>query len=57
MNSYWHPQWKWQLVAWFKWKYPEVEEWKWKKMSKRQLYGKYKEVRDSESMFGKREVR
>jgi len=48
MNSYWHPQWKWQLISWFQWKCPEVPVWKWKKMSKRQLYGKYKEVRDNE---------
>jgi hypothetical protein len=45
MSSYWHPQWKWQLVEWF------VEQGilthnKAQRMSKRQLYGKYKETRE-----------
>jgi hypothetical protein len=47
--KYWHPQWKWQLIAWFKAKYPTEPEGKWKRMSKRQLWGKYKEIRDANS--------
>jgi len=46
MNSYWHPQWKWQLVDWFHQRYPDYPKWKWQRMSKKQLYGKYKEMRD-----------
>ena len=48
MSDYWHPQYKYQLVDWFHLRQPEVPVWKWKKMSKRQLWGKYKEVRDRE---------
>jgi len=45
MSDYWRPQFKWQLVDWF------VEQgilvrWKAEKMSKNQLYGKYKEIRE-----------
>jgi hypothetical protein len=46
MGDYWHPQFKWQLVEWFHSRYPSVPIWKWERMSKRQLWGKYKEVRD-----------
>ena len=46
--KYWHPTWKWQLVDWFHSKYPTVPISDWQKMSKRQLWGKYKEVRDAE---------
>ena len=47
MSNYWHPQYKWQLVDWFHQFYPMVPKWKWERMSKKQLYGKYKRVRDA----------
>jgi len=46
MSSYWHPQFKWQLIDWFNLQHPEVPIWKWNKMTKKQLYGKYKEERE-----------
>jgi hypothetical protein len=46
MSKYWHPQHKYQLVEWFHLQYPTKSVSKWERMSKKQLYGKYKEVRD-----------
>lgn len=45
MRYYWHPQFKWQLVEWFC-QHVDSKRWKWEKMSKRQLWGKYKEMRE-----------
>ena len=47
MSDYWHPQYKWQLVEWLV-RQGILTFNKAKKMSKRELYGKYKEVRDNE---------
>jgi len=48
MSEYWHPKFKYQLVDWFHLYRPEVPIWKWERMSKRQLYGKYTEERRGE---------
>jgi len=45
--DYWRPIYKWQLVEWFYKMYPTTAKWKWERMTKRQLYGKYKEVREN----------
>jgi len=45
MSNYWHPKFKFQLVEWFTSRYPNYPKWKWEKMSKKQLAGKYKEER------------
>ena len=50
MGNYWRPQWKWQLVDWFMQNVPGSKRWKWEKMTLVQLRGKYKEVRDGESV-------
>ena len=44
--SYWKPHFKYELVAWFRGKFPHVAVWKWEAMTKSQLYGKYKEERE-----------
>jgi len=46
MRDYWIPQFKWQLVDWFLIHEPASSKRKWERMSKKELYGKYKEVRD-----------
>jgi len=52
MSKYWHPEFKWQLINWLHIYYPTVKPWKWEKMTKKQLYGKYKEVRGEKHICG-----
>ena len=45
MSEYWIPKYKWQLIEWFVSNHLLTRR-KANRMSKRQLYGKYREVRD-----------
>ena len=45
MEQFWKPRYKWELVEWMCKNFPDTKEWKWKKMSKKQLYGKYISLR------------
>lgn len=47
-RDYWKPEFKWQLVEWFHKKYPHMKRWKWRKMTREQIFGKYKEEREHE---------
>lgn len=44
MSIYWHPRFKWQLVDWLV-RQGVMKMSKAQRMTKKQLYGKYKEVR------------
>ena len=57
MNEYWYPKEKWRLVLWFYNRYPQIRKWKWEKMSKEQLYGKYREMREEVKNGNKNEKR
>ena len=47
MHDYWIPAFKWQLLEWFKQKYPG---WKVSKWNKKKLYAVYNKIRIKENV-------